>query len=152
MKQKLEVGYYIAEAPATGNSMEDTRYVVFQWTKDDQALVDKVRRHISLLGENGRWYSVKTGPGPRVQFLNDLPDWVDDVEGLREGLDGGIATRIGHEEAERLFAIEDGSVTRIDCVHLTITDCEVYVGAYGKHSGTHWETRDFSAGEGSPSC
>jgi len=152
MKIKLEVGYYIAEAPAVGNSMEDTRYVVFQWTKDDQALVDKVRRHISLLEANGRWYTVNTGPGPRVQFLNYLPDWVDDVEGLREGLDGGTATRIGHEEAERLFAIEDDSVTRVDCVHLTITDSEVYVGAYGKHSGTHWETRDFSAGEGAPPC
>ncbi len=152
MKNKLKEGYYIAEAPATGNSMEDTRYVVFQWTKDDQVLVDKVRRHISLLEANGRWYTVNTGPGPRVQFLNFLPDWVDDVEGLREGLDGGTATRIGHEEAERLFAIEDDSVTRVDCAHLTITDSEVYVGAYGKHSGTHWETRDFSAGEEVPSC
>ncbi len=152
MKSKLKEGYYIAEAPATGNSMEDTRYVVFQWTKAEEGIVEMVRRQLKTMDAAGRWYSVKTGPGPRVQFLNDLPDWADDVEGLREGLDGGTETRIGHEEAERLFAIEDNSVTRIDCVHLTITDSEVYVGAYGKHSGTHWETRDFSAGEAAPSC
>ena len=117
--------------------MEDTRYVVFQWTKAEEGIVEMVRRQLKTMDASGRWYSVKTGPGPRVQFLNFLPDWVDDVEGLREGLDGGTATRIGHEDAERLFAIEDDSVTRVDCVHLTITDSEVYVGAYGKHSGTH---------------
>ena len=152
MKTKLKIGYYIAEAPATGNSMEDTRYVVFQWTKAEEGIVEMVRQQVKPLEVDGRWISVRTGPGPRVQFLNYLPDWVDDVEGLREGLDGGTATGIGHEEAERLFAVEDDSVTRVDCVHLTITDSEVYVGAYGKHSSTHWETRDFSVGEGAPSC
>ena len=132
--------------------MEDTRYVVFQWTAAEAVIVETVRQQLKPMETGGRWYSVRTGPGPRVQFLNYLPDWMDDIEGLREGLDGGTVTRIGHEEAERLLAIEDDSVTRIDCVHLTITDSEVYVGAYGKHSGTHWETRDFSAGEGAPSC
>jgi hypothetical protein len=152
MKTKLKIGYYIAEAPATGNSMEDTRYVVFQWTKAEEGVVEMVRRQLKTMDIGVRWYSVRIGPGPRVQFLNYLPDWVDDVEGLREGLDGGTATGIGNEEAERLFSIEDDSVTRVDCVHLTITDSEVYVGAYGKHSGTHWETRDFSSGEGMLSC
>ena len=152
MKTKLKIGYYIAEAPATGNSMEDTRYVVFQWTKAEEGIVEMVRQQVKPLEVDGRWISVRTGPGPRVQFLNFLPDWVDDVEGLREGLDGGTVTVIGPEEAERLFAIEDDSLTRVDCVHLTITDSEVYVGAYGKHSGTHWETRDFSTGEGMLSC
>lgn len=137
MKGKLESGYYIAEAPASGNSMEDSRYVVFQWTEAEGRMVELVRRQMKALEGNGRWYTVQTGPGPSVQFLSSLPDWVDAVDGLRKKIDGGSVSSIDQETAERLFAIEDRTATRVDCVHLTITDDEVYVGAYGKHCDTH---------------
>jgi len=152
MPAKIESGYYIAEAPATGNSMEDSRYMVFQWTEEEVQTVELARRQMKPLERDGRWYSLQAGPGPRVQVLNELPEWVDEVEGMREKIDGGSVSAIDRDTAERLLAIEDRTATKVDCVHLTITSDEVYVGAYGKHCDTHWETREFSAGNGVTPC
>ena len=142
--KKLKPGFYAAEAPATDSSDRDPIYVVFQWTKADQATVDRCRRHIMPLQQASRWCTLKTGPGPQAQHLKSLPRWVDEIKGLREALDTGLPVQISQRDGERLLAVEDDLVTRVDCTHLTVTDTSLYVGAYGKHSGTHWETEDLT--------
>ena len=140
-KPKLEAGYYIAGAPATGNAMADSRYAVFRWTIAEQRIVDRVRHQLRPLRRSRQWYSVTVGgAGPRVHFFETLPDWVYDLAGFRDVLDSGIPVEVSQEDAERLFAVEDDSVARVDCGHITVTDCNIYVGAYGKYCGTHWET------------
>ena len=142
--KRLKPGVYTVEAPATHSSDRDPIYVVFRWTKADQAIVDRCRRHIRPLQQNGRWCTLKIGPGPQAQYLKSLPGWADEIKGLREALDTGLPVQISQRDGERLLAVEDDSVARVDCTHLTVTDASLYVGAYGKHSGTHWETRDLT--------
>jgi hypothetical protein len=76
--------------------------------------------------------------------LKSLPGWVDEIKGLQEALDTGLPVQISQRDWERLLAVEDDSVARVDCTHIAVTDTSLYVGAYGKHSGTHWETRDLT--------
>lgn len=141
---KLKAGYYVAEAPATGNAMEDSRYVVFRWTAAEQRIVERVRRQMRPLCRNGRWHTVRIGPGPRAQFFEVLPEWVMALSGLEDVLDSGKPVQISQADAERLFEAEGAGVARVDCVHITISDPEIYVGAYGHHYGTHYETRDLT--------
>ena len=141
---KLEPGYYIAEAPATGNAMEDSRYVVFRWTIAQQQIVDQVRRQMKPLCRDGLWHTVRIGPGPQAQFFETLPEWVDERAELRDVLDSGKPAAINQTDAERLFDADGNGVARVDCVHITINDPEIYVGAYGQYCGTHWETGDLT--------
>lgn len=90
---------------------------------------------------------MKTGPGPHVQFLKSLPNWVDDIKGLQTALDTGLPVQISQRDGERLLAVEGDSVARVDCAHITVTDASLYVGACGKHCSTHWETRDLTKEE-----
>jgi len=140
-QEKLKPGYYVAEAPATGNGMADSVYVVFRWTTAEQRIVDLARRQMRPLRRDGRWLSTKI-VGPQTQFLTTLPDWIENLAGLRDELDSGKSVAISPADAEWLFNIEDNSVARVDCIHITVIDSGLYVGAYGKYCGTHYETRE----------
>jgi len=123
--------------------MVDSRYVVFRWTTAEQRIVDQVRRQMRPLCRKGRWLSTKI-VGPQAQFFEVLPDWVMALAGLQDVLDSGKPVRISQSDAERLLETEGDGVARVDCVHITVNDPELYVGAYGKHCGTHYETRELT--------
>lgn len=140
---KLKPSYYVAEAPATQNPLEDSRYVVFRWTTAEQQLVDRVRRHIRSLQRGGLCVTIRASPGPTAQFFSTLPAWTDGIKGLQASVDTGLPIQISQADGERLIATDKG-VSHIDCLHLTVTDDDIYVGAYGKHTGTHYETRNLT--------
>jgi hypothetical protein len=98
---RLKPGFYTVEAPATDSSDRDPLYVVFRWTKADQLIVDRCRRHIRPLQQNGRWCTLKIGPGPQAQYLKSLPGWVDEIKGLQEALATGLPVQISQRDGER---------------------------------------------------
>jgi len=125
--------------------MADSRYIVFRWTKTEQAVVDKVRLQMKPLRRAGRWYTVKVGGTRlRVQFFASLPAWVYKLAGLADVLDSGSPVKISKADAERLFEIEGDSESRVDCLHMTVNEDGLFIGAYGHHCGTHYETRDLT--------